>query len=103
MKVKNRPLLPEEEPDAIDRWRANLPTPARSRTPTRSAGPQLRLERPRTVHEAAEELGLSVHTVRSWIASRRLGHLRLGRAIRVPASEIRRVIEKSTVPAVREG
>jgi excisionase family DNA binding protein len=59
-------------------------------------------ERPRTVSEAAEELGLSVHTVRAWIAGRRLGHLRLGRAIRIPAAEIRRVLEESTVPAVRE-
>ena len=49
-----------------------------------------------------EELGLSVYTVRSWIASRRLAHLRLGRAIRVPAEEIRRVIEQSTVPADRK-
>jgi excisionase family DNA binding protein len=61
-----------------------------------------RLERPRTVDEAADELGLSVHTIRAWIASRRLGHLRLGRAIRIPAAEIRRVIEESTVPAVGE-
>ncbi len=103
MKPKNHALLPGDEGDAIDRWRANLPTPTRSGTPIRPVGVQLRPERPRTVHEAAEELGLSVHTVRAWIASRRLGHLRLGRAIRVPASEIRRVIEKGTVPAVREG
>lgn len=52
--------------------------------------------------EAAEELGLSIHTIRAWVASRRLAHLRLGRAIRIPAAEIRRVIEDSTVPAVRE-
>jgi excisionase family DNA binding protein len=45
---------------------------------------------------------LSVYTVRSWIASRRLAHLRLGRAIRIPAAEVRRVIEASTVPAERE-
>jgi excisionase family DNA binding protein len=54
------------------------------------------------VSEAAEELGLSVHTIRAWVACRRLAHLRLGRAIRIPAAEIRRVIEDSTVPAVRE-
>ena len=59
-------------------------------------------ERPLTVSEAAEELGLSVYTVRAWIASRRLAHLRLGRAIRVPAEEVRRVIEQSTVPAERK-
>jgi excisionase family DNA binding protein len=54
------------------------------------------------VAEAAEELGLSVHTIRAWVATRRLAHLRLGRAIRIPAAEIRRIIEISTVPAVRE-
>jgi excisionase family DNA binding protein len=54
------------------------------------------------VAEAADELGLSIHTVRSWIADRRLAHLRLGRAIRIPAEELRRVIEASTVPAARK-
>jgi excisionase family DNA binding protein len=57
-----------------------------------------RSERPRTVSEAAEELGLSVHTIRAWIASRRLSHLRLGRAIRIPAAELRRIIEESSRP-----
>ena len=32
----------------------------------------------------------------------RLAHLRLGRAIRVPADEVRRIIEQSTVPAERK-
>ena len=63
---------------------------ARSRPPA---------ERPRTVAEAADELGLSVYTIRAWIASRRIGHIRLGRAIRIPADELRRVIEAGTVPA----
>ena len=90
------------EPDsALERWRGRLrPMPVKA-TLKRQTGERL-LERPRTVHEAAEELGLSAHTVRAWIASRRLSHLRLGRAIRIPAEEIRRVIEESTVPAVRE-
>lgn len=54
--------------------------------------------RPRTVQEAAEELGLSVHTVRAWIAQRRIAHIRLGRAIRIAADEIERVLSDSTVP-----
>lgn len=86
---------------AVKRWRARLrPTPVKAAL--RETTVEQRLERPRTVSEAADELGLSVHTIRAWIASRRLGHLRLGRAIRIPAAEIRRVIEKSTVPAVQE-
>jgi excisionase family DNA binding protein len=59
-------------------------------------------ERPRTIVEAASELGLSVHTVRAWVAARRIAYIRLGRAIRIPATEIRRVIEDHTVPAIRE-
>ena len=57
---------------------------------------------PRTVAQAADELGLSVHTIRAWIAQRRIGYLRLGRAIRVPASEIERVLDRAAVPMVRE-
>lgn len=91
-----------EAPDpALARWRARLkPTPAKASLTGTTA--ERRLERPRAVSEAAEELGLSVHTIRAWVAERRIAHLRLGRAIRIPAAEIRRVIEKSTVPAVRE-
>lgn len=59
----------------------------------------MQLNRPRTVREAAEELNLSVFTIRAWIARRKLGHVRLGRAIRIPADEIRRVLEAGTVPA----
>ena len=92
----------EDSEPALERWRERL------RRQTAKGGTNDRprrdepLERPRTVREAAEELGLSVHTIRAWIASRRLGHLRLGRAIRIPAAEIRRVLQQSTVPAVRE-
>jgi excisionase family DNA binding protein len=45
-----------------------------------------------TVKQAAGELNISVHTLRNWIAQRRIGHTRLGRAIRVPADEISRVL-----------
>ena len=92
-----------QEPDtALERWRSRLrPRSAKARLRPESAGPAHR-ERPRTVNEAAEELGLSVHTIRAWVADRRIGYLRLGRAIRIPAAEIRRIIEQSTVPAVRE-
>jgi excisionase family DNA binding protein len=101
MASKNAQPKLEVGPDrALNRWRRRLNSVAAS--PASNEVPPRRVERPRTVHEAAEELGLSVHTVRAWIASRRLGHLRLGRAIRIPASEIRRILEKSLVPAVKE-
>ena len=56
-------------------------------------------KQPRTVDQAAAELNLSKATVRAWVAQRRLGHVRLGRAIRIPVSEIRRVLETGFVPA----
>ena len=80
-----------EEEDAVDRWRGRLRvTPAKAAL--RESLDDRRRERPRTVQEAADELGLSVHTIRAWIASRRLSHLRLGRAIRIPAAEIRKLL-----------
>ena len=82
---------------AVERWRTRLKTTP-ARTGQRSEV-ERRPERPRTVAEAAEALGLSIHTVRAWIASRKMAHLRLGRAIRIPAAEIQRVIDESTVPA----
>jgi len=56
---------------------------------------------PRTVEQAAAELNLSQATIRAWIAQRRLGHVRLGRAIRIPADEIRRVLDAGYVPPER--
>ena len=93
-------MKPRNSESSLDRWRDRLhPAKAAMREPAeRRSSPEL--ERPRTVSEAAEELGLSVHTIRAWVAERRLAHLRLGRAIRIPAAEIRRVIEQATVPAV---
>ena len=58
---------------------------------------------PRTVEQAAEELNLSRATIRAWIGQRRLGHVRLGRAIRIPVEEIRRVLETGYVPPERKG
>ncbi len=54
---------------------------------------------PMTVDEAAAALGMSRHTVRAWIAQRRLGHVRLGRSIRVPASEVSRLLDDNFRPA----
>ena len=54
--------------------------------------------RPLTVAEAAQALGLSVHTVRAWIAQRRIAHIRLGRAIRIAVDEVERVLQDGTIP-----
>lgn len=57
--------------------------------------------KPLTVAQAAIELSLSKATIRSWIAQRKLGCLRLGRAVRVPADEVQRVLRAGYVPAGR--
>lgn len=58
------------------------------------------LDRPLTVSEAANALGLSVHTVRAWIAHRKLAHVRLGRAIRVLPAAIEDLLRSCTVRAL---
>jgi excisionase family DNA binding protein len=52
-----------------------------------------------TIPEAAEALSLKPKTVRAWIGARRIGCVRLGGAVRVPASEIARLIDEGTIPA----
>ncbi len=87
------------EPSLLERLREKIREVPASKTDKSS---RRQAERPLTVQEAADELGLSVYTVRAWVAERRLSHLRLGRAIRIPVAEIRRVLEESTIPAAPE-
>ena len=53
------------------------------------------------VSEVAEITGLSEATWRSWILHRRVSVVRLGRSVRIPQSEIDRLITEGTVPARR--
>ena len=53
------------------------------------------------VPEAAEMLALSHKTLWQWIGTRRISVVRLGRAVRIPLSEIDRLMEEGTTPAVR--
>src|SRR5258708_6339453 len=90
--------------DALERWRDRVTVQSAkgdSRKDRQRSAHQP-IEQPRTVSEAAKELALSVHTLRAWIAARRIAHIRLGRAIRIPAAEIRRLIDENTVPAIKE-
>lgn len=52
-----------------------------------------------TVEEASMSLGVAQVTLRSWMAARRIGYVRLGRSVRIPESEIRRLLEAGAVPA----
>jgi len=51
-----------------------------------------------TVMEVGQRLGLKPSTVRLWISKGKFAHLRLGRSVRIPESEVTRVIEESTIP-----
>jgi excisionase family DNA binding protein len=52
-----------------------------------------------TVKQASERLGLRESTLRAWIAQRRIGIVRLGRAVRIPSDEVERLIAENTIPA----
>jgi excisionase family DNA binding protein len=52
-----------------------------------------------TVNETAVELNLSPGTIRAWLLSRKLAAVRLGRAVRIPRSELERLIGEGTTPA----
>jgi excisionase family DNA binding protein len=52
-----------------------------------------------TVPQAADEMGLSARTVWAWIYARKLGVVRLGRAVRIPRTAIETLIEAGTIPA----
>jgi excisionase family DNA binding protein len=51
-----------------------------------------------TVAETAEWLGMKPATIRLWLAQRKLGYVKLSRAVRVPESEVERMIEENRIP-----
>ena len=55
-----------------------------------------------SIEDASRRLGLRPVTVRAWAAARKLARVKLGRRVLIPASEIDRLIERSTIPAVPE-
>lgn len=53
-----------------------------------------------TIWQVARELAVTTGTIRSWIKRRKIGIVRLGpRTIRIPRSELQRLIAVGTVPA----
>jgi excisionase family DNA binding protein len=53
-----------------------------------------------TAAQVAERLSLKESTIRAWLLARRLSHVRIGRrAVRVPVSEVDRIIAEGNVPA----
>ena len=56
---------------------------------------------PLTVEQAAAALNVSKFTIRAWVARRKVGYVRLGRAIRIPVAEIERLLDSGRVPPQR--
>jgi excisionase family DNA binding protein len=55
-----------------------------------------------TVADCAGKLGLKEPTIRLWIAKRKIAHVKLGRSVRIPATEVERLIRQNTIPARQE-
>jgi excisionase family DNA binding protein len=53
-----------------------------------------------SVEEVAARLGLRPVTVRQWASARKIARVKLGRRVLFAASEIERLIESSTIPAL---
>lgn len=49
-----------------------------------------------TVRETAAALGLSETTIRKWLAALRIDFVKMGRSIRIPSSEIERIVRDNT-------
>jgi excisionase family DNA binding protein len=52
-----------------------------------------------TIPESAERSGLKPATMRFWVWTRKIEHVKIGRAVRIPEHAIERIIEQGTVPA----
>ena len=52
-----------------------------------------------TVEEVATKLRLRPSAVRRWLLERRLVSVHIGRLVRIPATEIDRIITQGTTPA----
>jgi len=57
------------------------------------------IERQFRIAEAGEKLGLRESTLRRWILLRKIAFTKLGGAVRIPESEIRRLLDSGYVPA----
>jgi len=55
-----------------------------------------------TVPAFATELGVTPACIRRWILERKITTIKVGRLVRVPATELERIMQLGTRPAVRE-
>jgi len=52
-----------------------------------------------TVQETAEALRIKPATVRAWVLRRKINSFRIGRAVRISAEEIDRILQEGLRPA----
>jgi len=55
-----------------------------------------------TLEQAAERLGLKPVTVRMWASARKIARVKIGRAVRIPETEVTKIIERGLIPALPE-
>jgi excisionase family DNA binding protein len=65
------------------------PPPLKVRTEGRLLTPQ----------QFGDEIGLKVATVRSWVLRRKINVVRVGRAVRIPCTEVERLMKEGFTPA----
>ena len=56
------------------------------------------MERLYSLAEAANLLGFKIKTIQRWVDFRKVGYVRIGGVIRIPASELTRIVAEGTVP-----
>jgi excisionase family DNA binding protein len=52
-----------------------------------------------TVAQFAEPLGITTACVRRWLLLRKILYVKVGRCVRIPATELERLISEGTIPA----
>jgi excisionase family DNA binding protein len=55
-----------------------------------------------TIEDAARRLGMRPITLRMWASRRKIARCKIGRSVRIPESEVERIISASLVPALPE-
>lgn len=56
------------------------------------------MEKLLTPQEAADRLGTPLRFIRRLVAERRIGYVKVGRYVRIPASELQRFVDAGRVP-----
>jgi excisionase family DNA binding protein len=52
-----------------------------------------------SIPQFAEQLGVTDSCIRRWILERRVGVIKVGRLVRIPATEFERIVAEGTRPA----